>query len=802
METLRNLAHDFRLAARGLGRQKTWTTVAVATLALGIGANSALFSIVNAVLLRPLPYEDPDRIVSLSVQTKANDLGVVPSDVYRAWAANARSFSSIATSFPDQMIDVGAGDPTLLSGNEVTASYFDVLGVAPEFGRVFTAAEDVKGGPPVIVLSDALWRSRFAGDRSILGKAVTIGEKQKIVIGVMPSSFSRTRRSMYWTPAAIGSSDPPGVTFYYLTIARLRDGASTQSAAAELATIMSRVFAAKPGTSGVTVESPRDTYVPIAMTLHERAYGSARQALLILLAAVGVLLLIACANVSNLLLARAARRQREFALRIAMGASRLRIVQYLLCESVLLCALGGALGLMIPPLVVGSVLKLSPAAVASIEHVQVDATVVVVTAGIVLLTSVVFALVPALSATRSDPAAALTGGVRATSSEAQHRLRGVIVVGELATALVLLTGAGLLARSFVLATTVDPGFRAAHLYTLRFGLPRSRYPDERASVFFRTLLERVRSVRGVQSAALADLTPLEGIPSSTRMLDADQRGLVFDNAGVGPGYFETVGLLPTAGRVFDAKEPTSARRVVISESMARVAFAGQNPVGRTFGLASAAMTVIGIVPDIRQHGLERPTLPLVYRQLLDTGMTSLGSRATLLLRTDDPKAIAAAIHTIVREMDPRVLQPPMRSMDEIIGEAAAPRKFNSLVLGSFAVLAALMAAIGLYGVLAYLVSDRTQEIGIRMALGADRRRVLRLIMRQGSILLGVGVVLGVLGSIAAARLLRGLLFGVGVYDPSAFIAAAGTLAAIALLACYLPARRATRVDPMIALRAE
>ena len=802
MEAIRTVVHDLRLAARALARQKTWTTVATLTLALGIGANSALFTIVNAVLLRRLPYDNPDRIVSLSVETKTNDLGVVPSDVYRAWAANGRSFSSIATTFPDQMIDVGAGEPTLLSGYEVTASYFEVLGVAPEAGRVFTAAEDVKGGPPVIVLSDALWRSRFAGDRSILGKTVEIGEKQKIVIGVMPPSFSRTRRAMYWTPAALESSDPPGVTFFYTAIARLRDGASVRSASAELAAITTRVTAAKPTPSGLSAESPPEAYVPIVMTLHERSYGSARPALLILLAAVGVLLLIACANVSNLLLARAARRQREFAVRAAMGASRWRIVQYLLCESLLLCALGGALGLMIPPLIVGSLLKLSPAAVASVERVQVDTTVVAVTAAIVFTTSVLFALIPAFSATHGDPAAGLAGGVRTTSSARQHRLRGIIVVGELATALVLLTGAGLLGRSFVIATTVDPGFRAEHLYALRLGLPRARYPDERASVFFRTLLQRARAVRGVRSAALADLTPLAGVPASTRLVDARQRVLVFDDAGVGPGYFETVGVRPTAGRVFDTAEPPSAGRVVISESMARTAFPGQDPVGQSLGLGPTAATIIGVVPDMRQHGLERPTLPLVYRQLLDTGGTSLGSRATLLVRTDDPKPTAAAIRAIVRDIDPRVLPPDMRSMDDIIGQAAAPRKFNSLVLGSFALLAAFLAAIGLYGVLAYLVSDRMHEIGIRIALGADQGRVLRLIMRQGSTMLAVGLALGLLGSIAAVRLLRGLLFGVGVYDPSTFVAAAATLAGAALLACYLPARRATRVDPMIALRAE
>jgi putative ABC transport system permease protein len=803
MERIRTLFNDLRLAARALLRQKAWTAVTIATLALGIGANSALFTIVNAVLLRPLPYFQPDRIVAPSVETKSNDLEVVPSDVYRAWAAESKSLSSIAAYFPGQMIDVQGDAPTLITGYEVTASYFDVLGVAPEVGRVFTAGEDVPNGPPMIVLSDQLWRTRFAGDRTVIGKAVTIGEKEWIVVGVMPARFSRTRRAMYWTPARLETSDPAGVTFFYFTLGRLGAGWTTESSRAELAAITTRAASRKPTERGPAA-SPPTVYAPVVMTLHERLFGSARPALLMLFAAVSVLLLIACANVSNLLLARAMRRGREFAIRSALGASRGRVLQYLLCESLLLSAIGGALGLLVPTVAIGSLMKLSPPTVASVERVRVDGNVFGVTAAVVVITAIFFAVIPGFNSARRDPASALaSGGSRSTGSAGQHRLRGLIVVGQLATALVLLTGAGLLGRSFVLATTVDPGFRTENLFALRLSLPRARYPDERASQFFKTLLDRSRGVHGVRSAALTDLTPLSGVPASSSTRDADGHVLRYDDAGVGPGYFETVGLAVKQGRAFDAADPASAREVVISEAMARMAFPGRNPIGQRLGVGVNAPNVVGVVADVRQRGLERQSLPLVYRPILDTGMTSLGTRGTLLVRAEgDPAQISVAIRAIIHQMDARVLLPEMRSINDIIAEAAVPRRFNSLVLGSFAVLAAVLAVIGLYGVLAYVVSDRTHEIGVRVALGADRTRVLSLVIGQGAALIAIGVGLGLLASIAAVRSLRALVFGVDVYDPTTFVAAAGLLTGAALLACYIPASRAAHVDPIIALRAD
>jgi putative ABC transport system permease protein len=368
---------------------------------------------------------------------------------------------------------------------------------------------------------------------------------------------------------------------------------------------------------------------------------------------------------------------------------------------------------------------------------------------------------------------------------------------------VLLTGAGLLGRSFVLATTVDPGFRADHLFALNLSLPRARYPDQRASDFFRTMLERARRVPAVRMAALTDLPPLSGVLASSSHRDAEGHVLEYDDADVGAGYFETIGLPVKRGRLFDAGDPSAVRQVVINEAMVRAAFSGRDPIGQSLWSGPEAPTVVGVVADVHQRGLERPTRPLVYRTILDTGMTSLGTRAVMLVRADgNPASVATAIRSIVRAMDARILPPQMRSIDDIIAEAAAPRKFNSLVLGAFAGLAAALAAIGLYGVLAYLVSDRTHEIGVRVALGADRSRVLKLVMGQGTRLVAIGLALGLLGSIAGVRLLRALLFGVDVYDPTKFVFATAVLTGAALLACYLPARRATRVDPMVALRAE
>ncbi|HWH53316.1 MAG TPA: ABC transporter permease [Gemmatimonadaceae bacterium] len=804
MESLRMLGQDLRLAARALARQKGWTAVVVLTLALGIGANSALFTIVNGVLLRPLPYPQPDHVLSLSDAQQGADMGVVPSDEYRAWKAGARTLSAVASYSSTELVDVQGDTPVLIDGSQVTASYFDVLGVAPSIGRVFTAAEDVKGGPPVIVLSDELWRTRFGGDRAIIGKKLTIGDQQKIVIGIMPPSFRGTRNARYWVPAALAQTDPPGVTFFYQVVARLRNGATLESARAELSTISARVVASRHVETGPAAPPPFIT-TPAVMTLHDRMFGAVRPALVILLAAVGVLLLIACSNVSNLFLARTARRQREFAIRGALGASRWRIVRYLLCESVLLAAVGGAIGLAVPWLVVGPLVRLSPAAVAHVDRIRVDGTVLAVTAAVTVCTAILFGLLPAIGAGRADVTSALSGGsTRTTAGSRQQAIRSVLVVAEFATALVLLTGAGLLGRSFVRATTVDPGFRAENLLSARFELPRARYPNARARQFFATIVERTRAIPGVRSVALGGVPPLDGVSFSTRHTDRTGHAVEFDDLLVGAGYFETLGLPITAGRAFDAADVTGVRRsVILSASLARMAFPGANPIGQTFGSGADAATVIGIVGDVHQRGLEQAPKATAYFAFADSGMTELGQYAALLVRTDGNDArVAAGVRAIARSMDGRLLPPDPRTVESTIADAAAPRKFNTLVLGAFAMLAATLAAIGLYGVLAYLVTDRTREIGIRIALGADRDRVLRLVMSQGVWLTTIGVALGLAGSAAAVRLLRSMLFGVGAYDLASFALAAAVLGGAALLACYLPARRATRVDPMITLRTE
>jgi putative ABC transport system permease protein len=798
------LAQDLRLAARSLARQKGWTAVVVLTLALGIGANSALFTIVNGVLLRPLPYPHPDHVLSLSVAQQGADIGVVPSDEYRAWLAAATPLVAIAIYNSSQLVDFQGDAPTLISGSEVTASYFDVLGVRPAIGRVFTNAEDVKGGPPVIVLSDELWRTRFGGDRAVVGKTVTMGDQQKIVIGVMPPSFRGTRTARYWVPAAIALTDPPGVTRFYQVVARLREGATLGSARAELSTISARVNASRAAVTGPAAPPPFVT-TPVVMTLHDRMFGAVRPALVILLAAVAVLLLIACANVSNLFLARTARRQREFAIRGALGASRWRIVRYLLCESVLLAAAGGALGLVVPWLLVGPLVRLSPAAVAHVDRIHVDGTVLAVTAAVTLFTAFVFGLLPAIGAGRADVAVALSGAsTRTTAGAAQQTVRGALVIAEFATALVLLTGAGLLGRSFVRATTVDPGFRAENLLSARFELPRARYPAARARQFFAAIVDRTRAIPGVRSVALGGVPPLEGASFGTRHTDLTGHSLEFDDLLVGSGYFETLALPIKAGRSFDAADVTGARRnVILSASLARMAFPSANPIGQTFGSGSDAATVIGIASDVHQRGLEQAPKATAYFAFADSGRTELEQYATLIVRTNGNDAgVAAAIRANVRAMDGRLLPPDTRTVESKIADDAAPRRFSTLVLGAFAALAAALAAIGLYGVLAYLVTDRTREIGIRIALGADRDRVLRLVMTQGVWLTAIGVGLGLAGSAGAVRLLRSMLFGVGEYDPASFGVAAAVLAGAALLACYLPARRATRVDPMIALRAE
>ena len=787
---------DLRIAARSLAKQKAWTAVAIVTLALGSGANTALFTIVNAALLRPLPYPDSDRIVSISEMDKGVDHGSVPVPTFTEWGRAARSLSVLAAYSSASAVLGSVDEPELVNGARVTASYFRVFALNPIRGRVFTAEEDVPGSPGVVVLSDQLWRRSLAADSAIIGKTIVLDGTPSVVIGIMPASFTTARRAQFWTPLRLATSGTSGgAIFYHSVIARLQPGITVGAARDELATINRRLDLEKPANAR--------GWTPLVMTLHDRRFGDNRPALLLLFGAVGVLLLIACANVSSLLLARAARRQREFAVRIAVGATRGRLVRYLVCESLVLSLAGGLLGLGVAIAAVRYFVSTSPAWIANVENIRVDGAVMLFTFAVAVVTGFVFGLVPASDAGRGDLAPALGGGnARATHTARQNHLRRTLVVAELATALVLLTGAGLLTNSFARAIAVDPGFRPERLHAAMLDLPRARYSGDRADAFYNEMLARVRALPGVESAALAGGRPPTSRGMTFTMNENGKESPTINVTAVGDGYVETIGATLAAGRSFGTADGPNALPVaMVNETMARVIFPGRNPleqrirIGETQGVA-----IVGVLRDMVQLGDESGPAPFVFIPLRQDG----GRRSmTLLARSAGaPELLENPIRQIVRSLDAGQPAPTFTTMEDALSEAVAPLHFTFVLLGIFASVAAILAAVGLYGVMAYLVDDRTREIGIRVALGADRSQVIRIVVGNGMTLTMFGLVAGFAVSLAAVRLLRTMLYGVSMYDPWTFAAGAVMLSFAAFIACYLPARRATRLDPMVALRAE
>jgi putative ABC transport system permease protein len=789
---------DLRIAVRSLAKEKAWTAVAIVTLALGSGANTALFTIVNATLLRPLPYPDSDRIVSVSEMDKGVDHGAVSVPTFNEWGRTARSFSTLAAYDNTSAVLGSADGPAVVDGARVTASYFRVFGVDPNRGRVFTAEEDRPGSPDVVVLSDQLWRRSFAADSAIVGKTVVLDGTSSVVIGVMPASFTTARRAQFWTPLRLATSGTSagGIRFYTI-VARLRPRITVAAVREELAAINRRLDLEKP-------ENARG-WTPLVMTLHDRRFGDNRPALLLLFGAVGVLLLIACANVSSLLIARAARRQREFAVRIAIGATRGRLVRYLVCESLVLSLAGGLLGLGVALAAVRYFVSIGPAWIANVENIRVDGAVLLFTFAVAVVTGFAFGLLPARDAGRGDLAPALAGGnARATHTTRQNHLRRALVVAELATSLVLLTGAGLLTNSFARAIAVDPGFRPQRLLTATLDLPRSRYAGDRAGVFYNQMLARVRALPGVESAALAGGPPPASRRMSFTMNENGKESPRIEVAVVGDGYVETIGATLVAGRAFSTADGPNAPPVaMINETMARAIYPGRNPLEQRIKMGGTpqGVAIVGVMRDMVRRGAESGgRAPFVF---LPVSQDGAGGHMTVLARTAGaPDQLANPIRQIVRSLDAAQPAPTFTTIEELLSDAVAPLHFTFVLLGIFASVAAILAAIGLYGMMAYLVDDRAREIGIRIALGADRSQLIRIVVGNGMTLTLIGLLTGFVVSLGAVRLLRTMLYGVSMYDPWTFAAGALVLALAAFLACYLPARRAARLDPMVALRAE
>jgi putative ABC transport system permease protein len=805
-----DLLHDLRYAARLQRKNPGFTIVAIIALALGIGANTAIFSVVNTVLLRPLPYKDPERLVM--VWEDATKHGY-PRDTPAAanfvdWRDQNQSFEGMAAIADTCFNLTGSGDPERLEGRRVSANMFPLLGVEPHIGRVFTAAEDQPGAQRVALLSYALWQRRFGGDPGIVGKALTLNGESHVVVGVMPARFQfPSSDDQVWVPVAFTQQEAGNRNRHYLQVlARLRPGVSLDQAQSEMNTIAARLQQQYP-------QSNTDLGAAV-QPLHEHLVGDIKPALLVLLGAVGLVLLIACANVANLLLARAAVRQKEIAVRVALGARRWRLIRQFLTESVLLSTFGGLVGLAIA---YGGLVLLKasiPENISQARDISMDLRVLGFTFLVSVATGLIFGLAPALQAARFNQIDTLKeGGRDAATGGSGKRLRGLLVTAEVAISLVLLIGAGLLINSFLRLRNVDPGFRTDNLLTMKIVLPEPKYEEmERRSAFYTELINRVQSLAGVRSAAVTSNLPLYrqgnsigvGIEGQPDPPPGQERIVV--TRIISPGYFDTMSIPILRGRGLTEQDTeTTPNVVVVSETMARRYWPGEDAVGKRIAAGRIRspedwIQVVGVVKDVRQFELNaepRPQMYLTYRQ------AGFFDSRDLVVKTDvDPASMAATVRKAVWEIDKDQPVSNIQTMDEILADSIARQRFSMLLLAIFAAVALVLAGVGIYGVMSYSVAQRTHEIGIRMALGAQTGAVLKLAVGYGMKLVIAGIAIGLIAAFALTRVMSTLLFGVTATDPTTFTLISLLLIAVAVLASYVPARRATRVNPIIALRYE
>ncbi|HET7619240.1 MAG TPA: ABC transporter permease [Vicinamibacterales bacterium] len=802
------MRQDVLYAFRRLLKSPGFSLVAILTLALGIGANSAIFSVVYGVLLKPLPYPQPDRLVGV-YHVYDGKRAVMSGPNFIDTAHMAKSLENAAAISTTRLILTGEGEPVRLNGAEVSASLFNVLRVRPVLGRTFEADENTPGRTNVVVLSYGLWQQRFGGARDIIGRSILLDDVKREVVGVMPAGFDYPRERQLWVPIEYDENfvSKQRGGWYLQVVGRLKPDVTPQQAAAEIQTIGANLARQYPDMN----EGLGFTAVP----LQEAMVGDIRRAVLILFAAVGFVLLIACVNVANLLLARAASRETEMAVRTALGAGRWRLVRQLLTENVILAFAGAGVGLLFAVWGVESLIALAPQGLPRLDEVRIDTTVMLFTVAVALVTAVVFGIVPAYQSARGALAGSLKEGGRGAVSARAGRVRGVLVVVEMALAVTLLAGAGLLIRSFSKLQSVDPGFQSERTLTFELSLPETRYKEEPQQVaFFDQLMPRLRALPGVQSAGAVMGLPLSGLAFNISFEVAGRPPVppsqqpAMEVRVTTPEYFSTVGIPLKRGRLFTDRDRAGTPPVVlITESAAREYFKNEDPIGKTINLGwgrgpgkpRAGGEVVGIVGDVKDAGLAEADPPEIYLPLQQWPVRSM----SVALRTSvAPETLTSAVRAEVAAVDPNLPVSNVRTLDQIVSRSISQPRFYMTMLAIFAAVALMLAAVGIFGVLSYAVAQRTREIGIRMALGAQERTVLTLVVRQAMLLAGAGIVIGIGVALALSSTMASLLFEITPTDPSTFALVAAVLAVVALAASYLPARRATRVDPIVALRSE